>query len=54
MNHDHDHKSAPCCHCREHNVSKRDANTGRFVGKKLAGRTIDGIVYHESPKEEQI
>lgn len=19
MNHDHDHKSASCCHCREHN-----------------------------------
>lgn len=44
-------QGGPTTECdQRHCVSKRDANTGRFVGKKLAGRAIDGVVHDDFPR----
>jgi len=33
-----------------HSVCKHDPTTGRFIGKKAAGRLLDGVEYSEYPK----
>lgn len=35
--------------CR-HSVSDRDPATGRFIGKKRAGRSLDGVEHNEYPE----